>query len=150
MRATRIVLGTAFVTLLGMRANAPAIAAESVHPGPRLLTSSQMDHVTAGGITLNASTGALAVGGLFALTEANAAGASGSTSLPGGGSIQSGAVIGAAVGYAPGGTASASTTTSGSVSGTSMTISTSGGATFPGGQAALSGTFLAGGPTFLP
>jgi hypothetical protein len=118
--------------------------------GPIRLTDNQLDRVTAG-INLGLSAAAIATGGNFALSETNGAGATGSTSLPGGGSVQSGAIVGTAAAYSPGGSASASAATSGAVpGGTTVYISTGGTVSFPGGQTSISATFVSGGPTFLP
>lgn len=149
MKTTRTVLTTTFVLLFAIGAGEAARAAEAASVTPVLLTDQQMDRVTAG-LSLALSATALASGN-FALTETNGAGASGTTALPGGGSVQSGAVVGTAVAYAPGGGGNASTTTSGAVPGaTTMYISAGGTMTYPGGQTSISATFVSGGPTFLP
>lgn len=149
MHRTRTAAGAAFAIALGIGIAAPAIAGETTQAKPVLLTDSEMDRVTAG-LNLDLAATAIAAGNNFAVTEANGAGTAGSISLPGGGSVQSGAVVGMAAAYSPGGTASVSTTTSGSAPGTIVYISASGGASFPGGQIEISATFVSGGPTFLP
>jgi hypothetical protein len=148
MHETRIVLGAAFAALLGIGVNTPATA-ETAHPGPVLLTDSEMDRITAG--TALDFIGSALASGNFILTETSAGGAESTTSLPGGGSVQSGVIIGISTAFAPGGTASANASTSASVTGpTIVYMSASGGASYPGVQTAISVTFVSGGPTFLP
>ena len=151
MRAGRIIRVNACAVFLVIGTTSAAFTADRQHSGPLLLNNAQLDRVTAGTMTLTASTVSAAVGTSIAFAETGTGGASGQTSVPGGGAIESGAIVGMASAFSPGGTATAGASTAGTVSSpTSVVISFTGGVTFPGGQTSISATFVSGGPTFLP
>jgi hypothetical protein len=128
----------------------PGSARELNQSGPFLLNSDQLDRVTAG-VSLTAATASAAFGNGIAFAETGAGGASSQTALPGGGAVQSGAVVSTASAFSPRGAGAASASTSGSVpGGTTLVISSTGNMAYPGGQTQISATYVSGGPTFLP
>lgn len=141
------VLSTA---VIGLAISVSPAAADPINHGPRVLTLTEMDRVTAG-LQLNLATLALAAGSSLAFTSANGAGGTSQESLPGGGFVQSGVVGGTASAVANGGSTSTSVVTSGAVNGTPLVNVTVGGTvTSAVGQASFGFTYVSGGTFFIP
>lgn len=123
-------------------------AAPTAQADPRILTSSEMDRVTAG-LDLGLAAGALANGGSVAFAEVNGGGASSHSDLPGGGIAESGAIGGTASAVGSG-TNNTGVATAGAVGGALVSRTVAGTIGAPGGQASLGFTYVSGGTFFLP
>jgi hypothetical protein len=136
-------IGLATATLLC--ASATAFAGT-----PMMLADRQLDQVTAG-LALGLGLGAIASGGPIAITETDGGATGTTTSLPGGGSIETGATGGSAAAVSPGGSVATGAVSGGIVDGnTVLSTGFHGTVSGAGAQISASYSFVTGGTQFIP
>jgi len=135
--------------VLGLWATAPA-AAETAAAGPRLLTSSEMDAVTAGAVQLGVTSGAIATGNIAAASAQGVSVSNRTTEFVPGSFSESGLAAGTAVAIGPGGTNATVVNTSASSSLPLVSVTGGGSAGSPFGQASFGFSYTSGGTFFLP